>query len=271
MKPRTYEVTYKESSKINNSLTRLFQGQLKWWSRSYMYNFKKKFTSQNKIEIKFVEYLKVLHNNNGQIYSDNRDIFESLYLNSNIGLILYNFKDIVVTSVEKNKENTKIIFDANIYEEKKKIISFNDCEIYFDKETKGILKIILNQVEYNTTEGMSKDKKYKIKIDNITRSILFIKNKDKKLELKYYNIKVKGDSQNENQNKKHTFKTVQSFYITKVNNGNKIGWFKSINLYKPLYESFSKNKILRKDIKILLTKEEQEFIEKDFSKNKVIE
>ncbi len=51
--------TYKETFKVNDSLTRLFQTQLKWWSKNSLISFKKPIEKQNKIEIENVDYSKI--------------------------------------------------------------------------------------------------------------------------------------------------------------------------------------------------------------------
>jgi hypothetical protein len=61
-KPVIYDCTYKESVKVNESLARLSQVQLKWYDKNYRLDFRKPFDKQNQVSLINNDYFKLTEN-----------------------------------------------------------------------------------------------------------------------------------------------------------------------------------------------------------------
>jgi hypothetical protein len=57
--PVIYDCTYKESQKVNDTLARLAQVQLKWYDKNYRFDFSKPFYKHNQISLSAIDYSKL--------------------------------------------------------------------------------------------------------------------------------------------------------------------------------------------------------------------
>lgn len=261
---KLYDATYKESFKVNSELARLSQVQLKWWDKNYMYNFNKSFDKQSNISLAAIDYSKRLDNkyilSNGG-YIENKYFFESLHLNHYLKLIIDYGKDIFVDSVEELKDFTKVVFNARINIKEEDVSYLKKGVIYFDNQTGAISKLSF-ELLYNTQfeKGLSRESKvqYETKTQGQNIELAFTENPNKKWSLSFFSHQLYGIVRYNNISDK--FYSKQDLYITKIHKREKISKKQRIDLNKPFYDNLP---IYRQsDVKILLTREEQDFIKR---------
>jgi len=257
------ECTYKESFKINDSLSRLFQIQLNWWSKHNLFNPKKPFKKENKLFIENVDYSKVKITENlvSKGYIENSAFFRILQLNFLLSILKNNADAILITSVRKNKLTTEIIFDADYIERNKKLYSYKNSIIVFDKKSGAVNHIKLN-MEYYTDfkkhESREKALSYKSRTTFHSEELSFKKLWNGKLSLNYFISTIKGEVKE--RAKKYNFAGSQKLFITKTEKKKKFK-HNAIDLDKPFYESVPKSS--HKNNKILLTKKEEVFVKNE--------
>ncbi len=254
------ECTYKESFKVNDSLTRLFQVQLQWWSKHNLFQPKKSFKKENKLSIENVDYSKIKITNNlvSKGYIENKAFFRILQLNFLVSILKNNSKDVFITLVQKNEQTTKIIFDADYFEQKKKLYSYTNSTIIFDTKT-GAIKYLKFNMEYHTDFKKQKSKQKKISYQSRTifhsEELSFKKMKNGKLSINYFISILKAEIKEGA--KKYNVTGSQKLFITKTESKKRFKK-KKIDLNKPFYESIPNYH--HKNNKILLTKEEVLFV-----------
>ena len=263
-KTKLYDATYKESFKVNGELARLSQVQIKWWDKNYMYDFKKPFYELNKVSLTAIDYSKRLDSkyilSNGG-YIENKYFFELLHLNHYLKFIIDYGKDISIDYVEKFKNYTRVVFNASINIKGKDVSYLKKGVIYFDNQTGAISKLSFKLL-YNTKfkKDLSTESKvpYKTKTQGQNIEISFIKNTNNKWSISYLSHQVYGILRYNNISDKINSK--QEMYITKKYRRGKIAKKQQIDLNKPFYDNLPIYK--QSDPKILLTSEEQDFINK---------
>lgn len=146
-KAKILECTYREKTTKNDKLIRLYQNQLNWWSKNYVYQFKEPLNKFTHIQLKSTDYSKIIgkeEDTSNELSLEQRRLIMYLHLNPYL-VFLYNAKTIDIKKVEKDNEYTIVTFDADFG--KFDLNVFNSV-IYFDNQTNAIKKIIFNQVPY---------------------------------------------------------------------------------------------------------------------------
>ncbi len=263
-KTKLYDATYKENFKVNGELVRLLQLQLKWWDKNYMYNFKKRFDKQSNVSLTAIDFSKIVDDKyilSNRGYIANRVFFEFLHLNHYLRFIIDYGKDVIIDYMEKFNGFTKVVFNAKINIGGKDVSYLKKGIIYFDNETNAISKLSF-ELLYNTEfeKGLSRESKiaYETKTNGQNVELLFTKSSDKKWSLSFFRHQLYGVVRYNNISDK--FYSKQDLYVTKRYRKGKILKKQQIDLNRPFYDNLPMYK--QADVKILLTKEEQDFIEK---------
>ena len=256
-KSKILECTYREKFIKNDTLTRLYQVQLDWWSKNYILQFKKTLNENIHIHLKNTDYSKISDLDEGTNSAFFKPSFVLSYLHLNVYLILLNnAQNIEIKKVEKDKENTIVTFNADSYINKSEHIYFVNSMVYFDNATNAIKRIVFNQ-KPTSKEGISKKKKIPYKtIDNKgSWEISFTPYKGKLL---FSSFLLKGSTIFEYEGKKDKANIEQSFLRTGLQEGKHIKKADRINVEEPFFEYVTPHK--QGEAKFMLTKEEQEFI-----------
>lgn len=253
-KAKILECTYKEKTIKNDKLIRLYQNQLNWWSKNYVYQVKEPLNKFTHIQLKSTDYSKIIgkeEDTSNELSLEQKRLIMYLHLNPYL-VFLYNAKTIDVKKVEKDNEYTIVTFDADFG--KFDLNVFNSV-IYFDNQTNAIKKIIFNQVPY-TKEGFSEKSKipYKSTPEFATWELTFTSYKDKLL---FSSFAVKAKIRVEFEEKTYIYFSEENFLRTGIQNKH-IKKEDRIDVEKPFFEYVTPHK--QGEAKFLLTKEEQEFI-----------
>jgi len=234
---KTLECTYREKFIRNDTLTRLYQVQLNWYFKQYL------FIPQETLDKQLAVALK-------------NTLFQYLYPNSYLSFIKYYGENIEIKKVEKDTEHTKVTFNADIVIKKELSLKLTNSVIYFDNQTNAVKRIIFNDTKHSVSEGISKESKIPFKSisDSFSLDITFSNYKNKLLFSSLY-VKAKGGI--EYNNKRDNLQTEQSFLRTGVTKG-QIKKNDRIEVEKPFFEYVTPHK--QGEAKFLLTKEEQDFI-----------
>ena len=261
--PVIYDCTYKESFKVNDSLARLAQVQLKWYNKNYRFDFSKHYIKQNQISLTTIDYSKSairFSNTSKKSNLANSVLFNLLHLNF-YTYVLKKGSDLSIQSVDKYPNYTKVIFSTPIVVNGRIAMFLNDGIIYFDNESGAIIEIDFNY-EYNNhtaTFTSNKDKTpYTSKTKRHHVYLTFNKLNDNKWGIGTLKSVIEGEYIIGN--KTESFQNTQEFLVTNSKKGGQIPVKDQIDLTKPFYENLPLNKNLPS--KILLTKEEEEFMNK---------
>jgi len=255
-KSKILECTYREKYLKNDSLTRLYQVQLNWWSKDYIFHFKKTLNENVHIHLKNTDYSKISNPDEGINSAFFEPEFVLAYLHLNFYLIiLNNAQNIEIKKVEKDKENTIVTFNADAYINKNEIVHLVNSMIYFDNTTNAIKRIVFTQ-KPTTKKDISRKKKIPyIAIDNkATWDINFTPYKGKLL---FSSFLVKGSVLFDYEGRKDRANIEQFFLRTGITKG-QIKKNDRIDVEKPFFEYVTPHK--QGEAKFLLTKEEQDFI-----------
>ena len=253
-KSKILECTYREKTIKNDKLIRLYQNQLNWWSKNYVYQFKEPLNKFTHIQLKSTDYSKIIgkeEDTSNELSLEQKRLIMYLHLNPYL-VFLYNAKTIDVKKVEKDNEYTIVTFDADFG--KFDLNVFNSV-IYFDNQTNAIKKIIFNQVPY-TKEGFSEKSKipYKSTPEFATWELTFTSYKDKLL---FSSFAVKAKVRVEFEEKTYIYFSEENFLRTGIQNKH-IKKEDRIDVEKPFFKYVTPHK--QGEAKSLLTKEEQDFI-----------
>ena len=254
-KAKIVECTYREKMIRNDTLRRLYQIQLDWWSKNYVYQPKEPLNKNVQIHLKNTDYSKIsnLEDGTNSAFFEPTFIFQYLHLNPYL-VFLYNAKNIQIKKVEKDKEHTIVTFDFDIISNKE-IIQFANSVIYFDNTTNAIKRIAFTQKPINGG-GVSEKKKIPYKtINNKGTWELTFTSYNNKLLFSSFTVKVSCMFQYEN--KQDYVNIEQSFLRTGIQNKH-IKKEDRIDVEKPFFEYVTPHK--QGEAKFMLTKEEQDFI-----------
>ncbi|GAA4274319.1 hypothetical protein U6A24_15185 [Aquimarina gracilis] len=105
-----HNCTYKETFSVNDSLSRLFQAQLRWFSKNSLYKANTAIDKQNVINLESIDYSKIREIDNTIIsskaaYVENKVFFQFSHLNLLLELLINLTEDYEIESIQKN-ENT---------------------------------------------------------------------------------------------------------------------------------------------------------------------
>ena len=138
-KTKILECTYREKFIRNDTLTRLYQLQLDWWSKFYGLNFKQPLDNNMQIHLKNTDYARVsdykdIANSPKGAHLTTNSTYPYLFINTYLILIRECKNNIDITKIEKDKEFTKITFNAeNVDKDNKVTMKLVNSEIYFDE------------------------------------------------------------------------------------------------------------------------------------------
>ena len=255
---KTLECTYREKFIRNDTLTRLYQVQLNWYFKQYLFIPQETLDKQLAVALKNTDYshIKKGTTKTQGAFLDPKNLFQYLYPNSYLSFIKYYGENIEIKKVEKDTEHTKVTFNADIVIKKELSLKLTNSVIYFDNQTNAVKRIIFNDTKRSVSENVSKESKIPFKSisDNFSLDITFSNYKNKLLFSSLY-VKAKGGI--EYNNKRDNLQTEQSFLRTGVTKG-QIKKNDRIDVEKPFFEYVTPHK--QGEAKFLLTKEEQDFI-----------
>jgi hypothetical protein len=102
-KTLNYGCTYRELIRIDDSLRRLFQVQLDWYTKKgVMLDFKKPYQAQNQMRLTGIDYSRIMSDSiseNGG-FIENHYLFQLLKLNYYFWYILYHVEGIAIKEIE---------------------------------------------------------------------------------------------------------------------------------------------------------------------------
>ncbi|MEB3016494.1 carboxypeptidase-like regulatory domain-containing protein [Capnocytophaga ochracea] len=258
-KAKILECTYREKLIRNDTLTRLYQVQLDWWSKNYVFHFNKKLNENIQIHLKNTDYSKMLSEEEiaaRSVHLERTPMFMYLFLNTYLSLINQFGKNIEIKKVEKNKDITKVTFNADIEVNKNWYIKLENSVIVFDNVTNAVRKVVFNDVDKNIADKISERTKtpFKSITDNYYLEITFGDYKGKLLFSSYY-VRLIGAI--EYKGKRDKLFLEHSFLRTGVQNKH-IKKEDRIDIQKSFHEYVTPHK--QGEAKFMLTKEEQDFI-----------
>ncbi len=256
---KTLECTYREKFVRNDSLTRFYQVQLDWWSKVYRFSFKEKLDKLLQIRLKSTDYSKMLNEEAvpaRSVHLERQPFFMYLFLNTYLSLIKDFGENIRINKIEKDKESTKVIFDADIVINKTPKLQLTNSVIYFDNITNAIKKVVFNDTGRTSTEKISEKSKtpYTSIVDNYYLEIAFTNYKKRLLFSSFY-VKFAGAAEYKQQRDKIFIEC--SFLRTGVQHKT-IKREDRIDIYKSFHEYVVPHK--PSETKFLLTTEELNFI-----------
>ena len=259
-KAKILECTYREKFIRNDTLTRLYQVQLDWWSKSYRYtSFKQPLEKLLQIRLKNIDYSKMLSQEEvaaRSVHLERKPMFIYLFVNTYLSLIDQFGENIDIKKVEKNKEVTKVTFNADIVINKKLNLKLENSVLVFDNTTNAVRKVIFNDIHQGISDKISEKTKvpYKSITDNYRLELTLTDYKGKLLFSSYY-VRLIGAV--EYKGKRDKLFLEHSFLRTGVQNKH-IKKEDRIDIQKSFHEYITPHK--QGEAKFLLTKEEQDFI-----------
>ena len=259
-KAKILECTYREKMIRNDTLTRLYQVQLDWWSKSYRYtSFKQPLEKLLQIRLKNIDYSKMLSQEEvaaRSAYVERKPMFIYIFVNTYLSFIDQFGENIDIKKVEKNKEVTKVTFNADIVINKKLNLKLENSVLVFDNTTNAVRKVIFNDIHQGISDKISEKTKvpYKSITDNYRLELTLTDYKGKLLFSSYY-VRLIGAI--EYKGKRDKLFLEHSFLRTGVQNKH-IKKEDRIDIQKSFHEYITPHK--QGEAKFLLTKEEQEFI-----------
>ena len=259
-KAKILECTYREKFIRNDTLTRLYQVQLDWWSKSYRYtSFKQPLEKLLQIQLKNIDYSKMLSQEEvaaRSAYVERTPMFMYLFVNTYLSFIDQFGENIDIKKVEKNKEVTKVTFNADIVINKKLNLKLENSVLVFDNTTNAVRKVIFNDIHQGIKDKVSEktNKPYKSITDNYRLELTLTDYKGKLLFSSYY-VRLIGAV--EYKGKRDKLFLEHSFLRTGVENKH-IKKEDRIDIQKSFHEYITPHK--QGEAKFLLTKEEQDFI-----------
>ena len=259
-KAKILECTYREKFIRNDTLTRLYQVQLDWWSKSYRYtSFKQPLEKLLQIQLKNIDYSKMLSQEKvaaRSVHLERTPMFIYLFVNTYLSFIDQFGENIDIKKVEKNKEVTKVTFNADIVINKKLNLKLENSVLVFDNTTNAVRKVIFNDIHQGIKDKVSEktNKPYKSITDNYRLELTLTDYKGKLLFSSYY-VRLIGAVEYKGKRDKLFFE--HSFLRTGVQNKH-IKKEDRIDIQKSFHEYITPHK--QGEAKFLLTKEEQDFI-----------
>ena len=259
-KAKILECTYREKFIRNDTLTRLYQVQLDWWSKSYRYtSFKQPLEKLLQIQLKNIDYSKMLSQEEvaaRSAYVERTPMFMYLFVNTYLSFIDQFGENIDIKKVEKSNEVTKVTFNADIVINKKLNLKLENSVLVFDNTTNAVRKVIFNDIHQGIKDKVSEktNKPYKSITDNYRLELTLTDYKGKLLFSSYY-VRLIGAV--EYKGKRDKLFLEHSFLRTGVQNKH-IKKEDRIDIQKSFHEYITPHK--QGEAKFLLTKEEQNFI-----------
>lgn len=258
--------TYKESFSVNDSLSRLFQAQLEWYSKNSLFQTNSAIDKQNIINLESVDYSKIIELDNSIIsskaaYVENEMFFQFTHLNLLLDLLINLTGDYEIESILNNENTNTVYFNATLKQNEKIVYHHKNSLIVFDKDYKAIKQLKFNMAYVTDFEDdISKiyNIPYKKKTESVTLELSYNMLKNGKYSISYYISTLSGIIKTES-NIDHIV-SEQSLFVTESKLGKKLKRG-NIDFYKPFYENVPNN-LKSKDAKILLTEKEKDFLKK---------
>ncbi len=256
--------TYKETFSVNDSLTRLFQIQLDWYSKNSLFSRDTDIDKQNIINIESIDYSKKKEikedftNSNGG-YVENKSFFKFLHLNFLLETLIHLTNDYEIETIKKDENSISVYFNATLTENGKEMFKHKNSLIVFDKDYASIKSLKLNMIYskgFENAKSRIKKIPYKKKTESHVVELSFKKLKNNKYSIAYFTSEVKGFFKTKDYTDNISSK--QSLFINESKLGKKLKKG-NIKFHNPFYESIP-NDLKKNEIKILLTEKEKEFL-----------
>ncbi|CDF79313.1 Cna protein B-type domain protein [Formosa agariphila KMM 3901] len=258
--------TYKETFSVNDSLSRIFQAQLDWFSKNSLFKSNSPIDKQNIINLESVDYSKIKTLDSSiattkAAYVENKIFFQFMHLNLLLELLINLTEDYEIETIEHNKHTNTVYFNAALKQNGELIYTHDKSLIVFDKDYKAIKQLKFNMV-YNTDfeDDISRINNipYKKKTDYHSMELSFHTLKNGKYSISYYISKLNAVIVTEHNT--DYIVSEQSLFVTKSRVGEKLK-NGNIDFYTPLFENIPKS-LNTNDVKILLTTTEKDFLNK---------
>lgn len=265
-KKAIHKSTYKETFTVNDSLSRLFQVQLNWYSKNSLFKANKPMNKQNILDITAVDYSKIKKlekdfiSSNGA-YIENKTFFRYAHLNYLLSILINLTNDYEILNIQKNEKTNTVSFNATLSEKGEEIFNHKNSLIVFNKDYTSIKYVKLHMI-YNS--GFEKDisKIHKIPYEKKTTShtveLSFKSLKNTKYAISYFISTLKGIIKTKNYTDKVS--STQSLFISESKLGKKIKKG-NVDFSKPFYENIPNTSKVN-GVKILLTRKEDIFLKK---------
>lgn len=264
--PTEKECTIKETFLFDNTYKRLFSAKLKWWSKDFYYDYKKNPQEFTKLSIGKIDCNKIVSvdqelGEEGVAFIVTKGMIPFFYLNT---ILIVLFKNMEQTnSFIENKDDTytTISYTTNWMMDKKGIEYQRTGKITFDNETNAIVKLEDNLI-YKDKKGQNKKNTKANKMvtrysNNEIYEYAFLKNKEGRWGIKYFNISLNGFL--EYDSIQHPVLLSNSLFVLKETKVKKSSEKESIDLNKPIYKNLPSETIFNSNT-ILLSEKEMEFI-----------
>jgi len=260
-----HNCTYKETFSVNDSLSRLFQVQLDWYSKNSLFKANKAIDKQNIINLASVDYSKIKQmdstlTSSTAAYVENKVFFQFAHLNLLLELLINSTDDYKIESIEKNESTTTVRFNATLKQNGEEIYDHENSLIVFDEDYKAIKQLRFNMI-YHTDFEDDVSKIYNIPYQKKTEShvieLSFNTLENGKYLISYYISKLNGILKTEKNTDSITAE--QSLFVTESRLGKKLRKG-NIDFDKPFYKNIP-NSLKTNDVKILLTESEKDFLE----------
>jgi len=262
-----HNATYKEVYRINDTLSRLFQIQMDWWSNNGLFKFGKPIEKQNRVAIDKIDYSKTqLYKKESNVpnggYVTNDSFFRFAYINYILILIQNYTEDVVLHSVQKEDDQVSVVFDATLVQNGQKLFEYQQSRIVFDSNYTKVKFLQLNMVyEENFEADYSKeqDMHYERALNTHYIELSFEESQEQKMIPNYFISDVQATINIEGTINQISSK--QSLFVTGSTFSKKLRGKKVLDMSKPFYKSLRDEKP-KQEAKILLTKEEESFLGK---------
>ncbi len=264
IKKVTHNCTYKETLKVNDSLTRLFQVQLDWFSKNSFFRRDVAIDKQNIIHLNTVDFSKIKTINKAVLdssggYVENSGFFTYLHLNFLLGRLVNTAKDYSVEAIEENDNSVNVYFNAIQTENGKETFKYKNSLVVFNK---GYTSIKSLQLDMLYSEGFKQafsrlqKKPYKIKMKRHFVNLSFNTLSTNKYAIGYFTSQIQATIKTKAYQDNVT--ATQSLFVNESKLGVKIKKG-NVDFFKPFFKNIP-NRLHTSDVKILLTKSEKSFL-----------
>ena len=142
-KKAIHNSTYKETFYVNDSLIRLFQIQLDWFSKNSLFKDIKSINKRNVLDYVSIDYSKKQQKNSEFINANsahvtNDSFFRFLHLNYLLSMLRDYTIDFEIENIKKNKNTVQVYFNASLKQNGNVIYNHKNSLLVFDKKYESI-------------------------------------------------------------------------------------------------------------------------------------
>jgi hypothetical protein len=260
----THHATFKEQFKVNDTLARLFQVQLNLFSKYDLFNFNADIDKQFAINLVSVDYSKKKDidknlTNANAAHIEIEDLLMFSQLNFNLSQLINLTQDYEILSIEKIENDYYVYFNATTLQDGEILYKHKNSLVVFDEDYSAIKYCKFNTIyetDFEVDISKKSKKSYKRKTTRAISEHAFNKLKNNKYSIAYFNLEI--DAIIKTELFEDNVSSVISLFVNQSEFGKKLK-DKPIDLSKPFYDNVPEQSDL-KDVKILLTKAEQDFL-----------